>query len=285
MSPVNPPERRDGKAQKARTQRGLTTLDARRPITRGCRSISATRFLELFVMRYTIAPAVFERYPLFRRAVLVARGVDNRRELSEVAALLRDAEATARRDELADFKNHPALAAWADVFRSMNLNPNRYPPSVVNLIKRTRKGTALPYVNTLVALFNCVSLRHLVPCGGDDLDAVTGDLRLDFARGDECYVPLGRPDTLEHPPVDEIVYMDTGNKDVFCRAWCWKNGDRSKLLPSTTRAAINVDVMSADGEAALAPIAAELTGWLTRYAGAEVECHIMSPDHNEFTLA
>ncbi|MBS5049277.1 MAG: hypothetical protein KHZ29_05275, partial [Desulfovibrionaceae bacterium] len=124
-----------------------------------------------------------------------------------------------------------------------------------------------------------------VPCGGDDLDAVTGDLRLDFARGDECYVPLGRPDTLEHPPVDEIVYMDTGNKDVFCRAWCWKNGDRSKLLPSTTRAAINVDVMSADGEAALAPIAAELTGWLTRYAGAEVECHIMSPDHNEFTLA
>ena len=58
MNPVKPPERLDGKAQKALTQRGLTTLDALRPITRGCRSISATRFLELFVMRYTIAPAV-----------------------------------------------------------------------------------------------------------------------------------------------------------------------------------------------------------------------------------
>lgn len=235
-------------------------------------------------MRYVVAPAVFERYPLFRRAVLVARGVDNSREVPEVRDLLRAAEAEARRDELADFKNHPALAAWADVFRSMDLNPNRYPPSVINLIKRTRKGTDLPYVNTLVALFNCVSLRHLTPCGGDDLDAVTGDLRLDFARGDENYVPLGQPDVLEHPPAGEIVYLDSGNKDVFCRAWCWKNGDRSKLLPTTTRAAINVDVMREDGEAALAPIAAELAGWLERYAHARVECRILSPAHPEFSL-
>lgn len=235
-------------------------------------------------MRYTIAPAVFERYPLFRRAVLVARGVDNSREVPAVLALLRAAEAGVRGGELADFKNHPALAAWADVFRTMNLNPNRYPPSVVNLIKRTRKGADLPYVNTLVALFNCVSLRNLVPCGGDDLDAVSGDLRLDFARGDEQYVPLGRPEAREHPPVGEVVYLDTGDRDVFCRAWCWKNGDRSKLLPSTTRAAINVDVMNSGGEAALAPIAAELADWLTRYAGAEVECHVMSPDHPEFIV-
>lgn len=235
-------------------------------------------------MRYTIAPAVFERYPLFRRAVLVARGVDNSREVPEALALLRAAEAEARRDELADFKTHPALAAWADVFRSMNLNPNRYPPSVVNLIKRTRKGADLPYVNTLVALFNCVSLRHLVPCGGDDLDVVSGNLRLDFALGDESYVPLGQPDTLEHPPAGEVVYMDTGSRDVFCRAWCWKNGDRSKLLSTTTRAAINVDVMTERGEAALTPIAAELKDWLETYAGADVECHIMGSDHHEFEL-
>lgn len=235
-------------------------------------------------MRYAIDPAVFGRYPLFRRAVLVARNVDNTREAPEVLALLRAAEADARRDELADFKNHPALAAWARVFTSMGLNPNRYPPSVINLIKRTRKGTNLPYVNTLVSLFNCLSLRHFVPCGGDDLDAVTGDLRLGFAQGDESYVPLGQPDALETPPAGEVVYMDTGNKDVFCRAWCWKNGDRSKLLPSTTRAAINVDVMREDGAAALVPIAAELAGWLERYTGADVTCHIMTPDHTAFEL-
>ena len=235
-------------------------------------------------MRYTIDPVVFARYPLFRRAVLVARHVDNTGEVPEVLALLRAAEAEARRDGLADFKNHPALAAWARVFTSMGLNPNRYPPSVINLIKRTRKGTDLPYVNTLVALFNCLSLRRLVPCGGDDLDAVTGDLRLGFARGDESYVPLGQPDAQETPPAGEVVYMDTGNNDVFCRAWCWKNGDRSKLLPGTTRAAINVDMMREDGEEALRPVAAELADWLTRYAGAEVTCHIMTPDHTSFPV-
>ncbi|MCH5277264.1 MAG: hypothetical protein J1E80_05450 [Desulfovibrionaceae bacterium] len=235
-------------------------------------------------MRYTIAPAVFDRYPLFRRAVLVARGVDNSREIPEVLALLREAEATARRDELAGFMEHPGLAAWAELFRSMNLNPKRYPPSVINLIKRVRKGAELPYVNTLVALFNCVSLRHLVPCGGDDLDAVSGDLRLDFATGDENYVPLGQPDTLEHPPAGEIVYMDTGSRNVFCRAWCWKNGDPSKLLPSTTRAAINVDFMGAAGEALLPVIADELSGWLARWTGAKAEIHILSPNRPGFVL-
>lgn len=236
-------------------------------------------------MRYIVDKEIFARYPNFRRGVLVARNVDNTRENPDVLALLRESEALARAPELENFQDHPRLAVWADVFRSMNLNPNRYPPSVLNLIKRARKGTELPYVNTLVALFNCVSLRHLIPCGGDNLEAVTGDLYLGFAKGDESYVPLGRPDVVENPPAGEVIYMDTGNKDVFCRAWCWKNGDRSKLLPETRWAAINVEVNQENPDEAVREIAGELAGRLNNYTGADVELHVMSPDSREFTLA
>lgn len=34
---------------------------------------------------------------------------------------------------------------------------------------RSRGDDQLPYINTLVALFNYFSLKHMVPSGGDDL--------------------------------------------------------------------------------------------------------------------
>lgn len=238
------------------------------------------------IMRYIINPEVFRIYPAFRRAVLIARGMDNSREHPDVLAFLRECEEAVRRDEvLAAPYEHPLLHPWAEAFSSMHLNPKRYPPSVINLIRRVRKGAELPYVNTLVALFNCMSLRRLIPCGGDDLDVVAGDLVLTFATGEECYVPLAQPDVLEHPPAGEIIYMDSGSRDVFCRAWCWKNGDRSKLRSSTSRAAINLDMLTKNAEKELPAAAEELAAQLREWGGAEVEIHYLSPEVPSFRIA
>lgn len=235
-------------------------------------------------MHYFIEPEVFTRYPGFMRAVIIAENINNASEDLELAKHLADCEEKARTDLDDGFKEHPRLAPWAEAFRSMNLNPNKYPPSVVNLVKRARSGKALPYVNSLVAAFNCVSLTHLCPCGGDDLAVVEGDLRLGLASGKEVYVPLGQPDVAEYPPAGEIIYMDTATNDVFCRAWCWKNGDRSKLSPQTTRAAINIDIMPPLGGEELEVIASDLTGLLTRHTGATTSLHILHEGDTEFTF-
>ncbi len=235
-------------------------------------------------MRYAIDPEVFIRFPGFSRAVVVARGVDNTREHAELAALLASYEETARGAHLEDFRNHPRLAPWAEAFTSLGLNPNKFPPSVLNLVKRVRAGKSLPYVNSLVAIFNCVSLGHLCPCGGDDLDAVQGDLLLTFAKGTEEYMPLGQPEVLEHPAPGEIIYMDTTGNDVFCRAWCWKNGDRSKLVTGTMRAVINVDAMLPFGGADLAAAAADLAALLQRFTGAHTDIHMLDKGNNSFHL-
>lgn len=235
-------------------------------------------------MRYTVNPEIFVRYPGFMRAVVIARGIDNSRENAKLAAELAAREAAARENLDDSFKEHPRLAAWADVFRSMGLNPNKYPPSVINLIKRARSGKNLPFVNSLVAAFNCISLKHLCPCGGDDLSVVAGDLSLTLARGDESYVPLGQPDIVENPPAGEIIYMDTAAKDVFCRAWCWKNGDKSKILPTTARAAVNIDLMPPMGRDDAEHIAAELAAMLQKYTGATTMTHYLHPGNTEITI-
>ena len=194
-------------------------------------------------MLYEIEQAVFERFPGYARMAVVAEGVDNTREIPELAELLAQCEEGVRRDDLEDFWHVPVLETWAEAFSGMGIKPKKNPPSVINLVKRCRAGKPLPFINPLVAIFNCISLKYLLPCGGDDLNVIEGDLRLGIADGTENYVPLGQPDMLEHPQPGEVIYYDTATKDVFCRAWCWKNGNRSKLMPETTNAVINVDAM------------------------------------------
>ena len=233
-------------------------------------------------MLYSVDPGVFERFPGFRRVVVVAEGVDNTAESPELTALLRRYEEAARGEALQNFKQHPSLVAWMEVFTALGLNPNKFPPSVVNLVKRVRNGKALPYINSLVTIFNCVSLKYLVPCGGDDRSVMTGDLMLGPAKGTETYVPLGQPDVSEAPAPGEIIYYDTGNLDVFCRAWCWKNGDRSKLVSGTRGAVINVDAMSPVSLDHIRDAARELADLVRTHTGASVSLHELTPEKNQF---
>lgn len=119
-------------------------------------------------MLYEIEQAVFERFPGYAQMVVVAGGVDNTREIPELAELLAQCEEGVRRDDLEDLWHVPVLETWAEAFSGMGIKPKKNPPSVINLVKRCRSGKPLPFINPLVAIFNCISLKYLLPCGGDD---------------------------------------------------------------------------------------------------------------------
>jgi len=234
-------------------------------------------------MQIMIDPALFQAFPGYVRHVVLAEAIDNTRgpeELPELVALLRTAEAGARADAAyEDLKAHPRLASWRAAFQSFQVNPNKCQPSICNLIKRVRTGTALPFINPLVCIFNVVSLRHGLPAGGDDLDKVVGGIRLGYADGTEAYVPLGQPDQLERPNPGEIILVDPGNQDVFCRAWCWRNGHPSRIEPETRRVAINVDALPPVSAATGAEAAAEVAALVTRFCGGQVRIHRLEPAH------
>jgi lysyl-tRNA synthetase class 2 len=238
-------------------------------------------------MKIEIAPEVFALFPGYVRHVLVVDGADNTQEVPELAGLLSEAQRQVRGNEaFSDLKAHPRIASWRDAFQSFGTNPNKCPPSIANLIKRVRSGGGgegerkdLPYVNSLVAIFNVISMRHVLPAGGDDLDKVKGDIRLTPAKGHENYTPLGSPERKEHPAPGEIVLLDTGNDEVFCRAWCWKNGDVSKIETPTVRVAINIDILPPGSPEEGKAAALETLEMVKRFCGGSVELHRLDSEH------
>lgn len=229
-------------------------------------------------MRVSINPKVFELFPGFIRFVLDAPSIDNSGRSPELETLLRQEEAAIRHDDsLQDIKVHPKLAAWRDAFSMFGVNPNRCPPSVFNLIKRVRAGTELPFINTMVCVFNICSMRWRIPAGGDDVAAIVGDLELRPADGDERYLPLGGGPA-ESPQPGEIVLADSA-KTAFCRAWCWRNSESTKIQESTKNALINLDILSpataGEGEEAAA-FASEL---IRKHCGSPVAVYRLDAQH------
>ena len=236
-------------------------------------------------MEIGIHEAVFEMFPDFTRGVVVGRNIDNRLKIRELEEELRLLEEHSRTDQaLEKFKEHPNLASWMEAFRAFGINPNTCPPSIVNLVKRIRKGAKIPYINTVVSLMNRTSLKYLVPCGGDDLESVSGNLILCPATGDETYRPLGKPDDLENPKPGEIIYKDTSDGNVLCRAWCWRNSDTTKITEDTTLVALNVDGMPPVTSEMTRAMTEDLAGKLEAFCKAEVEVYILDARNTSFTL-
>jgi DNA/RNA-binding domain of Phe-tRNA-synthetase-like protein len=230
-------------------------------------------------MKDIVAREVLAKFPNYIRGVVVARGVNNQGENQKLIELLRKAEQDATQDEsLLQIKSHPRIASWRQAYADFGVNPNKFYCSIESLGRRARRGDQLPYINTLVALFNYFSLKHMVPSGGDDLDRVEGNLCLTLAKGDEPFTPFNS-ETIEYPAPGEVVYVD--NSKVMCRCWNWRQGDQTKLTSTTANVAINVDclppVLRDEAEA----ITKELADLVREFCGGEINYFLLDNSQSE----
>jgi lysyl-tRNA synthetase class 2 len=233
-------------------------------------------------MKDIVSSEVLARFPNYVRGVVIARGVDNSGEKQKLVELMRKAEQEATQDEsLQDIKNHPRIAPWRQAYSDFGTNPNKFYCSIESLGRRARRGDQLPYINTLVALFNYFSLKHIVPSGGDDLDSADGDLRLTLAKGDEPFTPLGS-EVIEYPTPEEVIYID--NSKVMCRRWNWRQGDQTKLSPATSNVAINVDCLPPVSKGEAKAITGELADLVREFCGGEVNYFLLDAAQNEVEI-
>jgi DNA/RNA-binding domain of Phe-tRNA-synthetase-like protein len=131
------------------------------------------------------------------------------------------------------------------------------------------KGQPLPRVNALVDLYNAVSVRHVVPLGGEDADRLEGVLRLAIATGSEPFDSRDDGVDVEHAAPEEIVWRD--DRGVTCRRWNWRQGRRTELTEDTTRAFFVFDRLDGLTVEDLHGAADELSQWLRdRWP----DCHI-----------
>ena len=233
-------------------------------------------------MKDVVSHEVLTKFPNYIRGVVVARGVNNHGENQKLLEILRKAEDNAAHDEsLMDIKNHPRIASWRQAYSDFGVNPNKLYSSIESLGRRARHGDQLPYINTLVALFNYFSLKHMVPSGGDDLDRVDGNLYLTLAKGNESFTPLNS-DLIEYPAPDEVIYVD--DSKVMCRCWNWRQGDQTKLTPATANVAINVDCLPPVSKDKAEAITKELADLVREFCGGKTTYFLLYATQSEVEI-
>ncbi len=182
--------------------------------------------------RAAVDGAVHALRPDYRALLIVVTGVRGGPTDALSDAALARAEGSAR-SRLADDppESLPEIAAWREAFRDFGTKPRVARSSVEALICRVDDG--LPRIDRLTDLYNAISVEHLVPVGGENLDRYAGPPRLVRATGEEPFdtVAHGEPVTVNADP-GEVVWRD--DLGVTCRRWNWRQCVRTRLDASTT---------------------------------------------------
>ncbi len=170
-------------------------------------------------------------FPDVKIGVLIAREIDNEVQSGEIPLLLRRAEEEIRKKyELEQLAALPKIADWREAYRKFGFKPSSHRSSVEALLRRILQGKELPSINALVDLYNLISIQHVLPAGGDDLDQVEGGITLTIADGTERFVMLGA-DKAEEIKKGEVIYRD--DLEVLCRSWNYRECEKSKITEKT----------------------------------------------------
>lgn len=223
---------------------------------------------------------IFEKYPDFIRGIIVVNGIENLSENEKVRKLLNQEIKNKTGQNLieSDF-----VKTWDRVHQQFGSNPNKFPPSIKSLLKRIQKGGEIPFINSVVALFNYISIKYLIPCGGDDVDKIEGDLKLGFAKGDEVFIPLGSEEK-ESPEIGEVIYFDDKTSNAMCRRWNWRNGDFTKITPQTKKMVINIDGIGPADREIIETARNELANLLIKHCQAKITLDLLNKDKSEIEL-
>jgi len=227
-----------------------------------------------------IEEKIFEKYPNFIRGIIIVSDIKNDSENEKIKELLNKEIKNKTGQNIAQ---HNFVKAWDRVHENFGSNPNKFPPSIKSLLKRIEKGAGVPFINSVVALFNYISIKYLIPCGGDDIEKIEGNLRLGLAKGNESFIPLGSEDK-EIPEAGEVIYFDDKTLNVMCRRWNWRNGDFSKITPETKKIVINVDGIGPVSQPLIEEARDELAKLLVEQCKAELRTALLNKNKGEIEL-
>jgi DNA/RNA-binding domain of Phe-tRNA-synthetase-like protein len=143
------------------------------------------------------------------------------------------------------------LTSWADAYTRFGAKPNRTPCSAQALRKRVLKDGMIPSINSVVDLYNAVSLKYAIPVGGENYDAYAGRPLLTVADGREQFETVMNGEVvIENPFPGEVIWRDDAG--VTCRRWNWRQGTRTRLETAGGRMWFVLESLETMPEGALA---------------------------------
>ncbi len=143
------------------------------------------------------------------------------------------------------------------------------------------KGVDLRPINKIVDIYNYISIKHMVPAGGDDAAKVDGDVVLRFARGDERFTALNSVET-ETVKDGEVVYAD--EKEVLCRRWNWRECDKTKMTDETRDVVLVVEGLPPVTREELNAALDDLSQMIDEYCGGEIRTAVLDKVNPEVEI-
>ncbi|MFF5477869.1 B3/4 domain-containing protein [Streptomyces sp. NPDC012935] len=219
----------------------------------------------------TVSDEVRALAPGFTHVAVEAHGLVNGPSSEASSGLLDDAarRLAVRLDGGAP-QEDPHMAAWRELYTAFGSKPSRTRNSAEALAKRALSEAGLPRINLLVDVYNAISVAHLIPVGGEDIDHIEGGMRLVRATGDEDFVTVaGGEEVVEHPDAGEVVWRDDAG--VTCRRWNWRQGPRTRLTEESVSGIFLLETLPPVPVSAAEQAAAELAQLLEKFSpGARI---------------
>jgi DNA/RNA-binding domain of Phe-tRNA-synthetase-like protein len=136
-------------------------------------------------MTFSLAP---DLAGIVRPGVLWLEGATVREHDPQLDAPLAAAEAAVR-------ANPPEeIAAVRTMYKRVGIDPTKRRPSSEALLRRVRKGDALPRINSMVDVCNWCSLEFQLPYGLYDASRIDGDVVLRLGHEGESYPGIRKDD-------------------------------------------------------------------------------------------
>jgi DNA/RNA-binding domain of Phe-tRNA-synthetase-like protein len=228
-------------------------------------------------MQIAVDPKIFDEFDNPRIGITVVKNADNgvHLDLSEEFSVL----ATEMEKEYGGqtISVIPKIAAWREAYRQFGSKPADYPSSIESLLKRVSKGGSFWGISPLVDIYNYISLKHLMPAGGEDTSKISGDIELTYANANEKAVTVLGKDKEESPKEGEVIYKDL--EGTICRRWNWREVARTVLTDETKNCVIVFEALNPVSDEELGQAQDELGELLEKYCGAQIQHHVLTANN------
>jgi DNA/RNA-binding domain of Phe-tRNA-synthetase-like protein len=183
-------------------------------------------------MKFYIEQEIFDLFPGMKIIAVVANGLKDG-NTSAIAEEMKTAWQSAA-EEAVKYENaqsHPNIMPWGERMKAAGAPRKKFPSSIEALVRRAGKGGEPVSIGPLVDFYNTISLSHIVPAGGYDIDDLQHGLTLRLSREGDTFKALDE-ETEVDIPTGEVSYAD--GAEVVTRHFVWKQSRRA-LITSDSR--------------------------------------------------
>ena len=233
--------------------------------------------------KFIIDDSIYELFPTLKIGVVVCRGINNiYKDKSVYEQLLADAEKECLKllEGTDDIIESKYISLWREAMK-------KYPAekgmrsSVEAFARRILKGHHISCINPIVDIYNSISIKYLLPFGGEDLDCITGNMILTKAKGSENFIALGENEN-KPPKQGEVVYMDA--EGVVVRGWLWREADRTKITEDTTNVLLYTELIDESRVEIQNTAINELVIYVEKYLGGKCEVQYLDKSNREVII-